>query len=343
MRKPRLAATCRPGLVTGLIAGLIVFIIQCLIPSALARTWLVGPEFYLKTPGEAIRQARNGDTIKIIAGTYENDTATIDQNDLTIIGVNGFAHLKSSAPIANGKAIWVTRGRNITLRNIEFSGARVRDRNGAGIRLEHGSLTLDNCYFHHNEMGLLSSNDPNIRAVIKNSEFSSNQQDYPATGKLSHNIYLGAIAEFQMENSISRAAHYGHTVKSRARKTTLINNRIFDEGDISASYLVDLPNGGLVLIENNYFYRNGGAQNNAVISYGAEGMQYAENALTVKFNNAINDGGVMFLLKNHSDITAALTHNRMTGLTAEEIPGIEKDGFWDRMKRKIRDNLGQAQ
>lgn len=192
-----------------LICGLIPVIFMIFPFAGQAKTWLVGPDFLLKKPSEAIKRAEDGDIIKIVAGIYENDYGIIDQNNLILEGVNGFAHLKSSGPIPGGKAIWVTNGNNITIRNIEFSGAKVPDKNGAGIRLQRGALILDNCYFHDNEMGILTAGRPNINLLIKNSEFSRNTQNYPVTGKLSHNIYVGMIAEFIMENSISRGARYG--------------------------------------------------------------------------------------------------------------------------------------
>lgn len=304
---------------------------------AIAKIWLVGPNFQMTTPSAAIKRAKDGDIIKITAGLYENDYAIITQNNLTLMGVNGFAHLKSSGPVPGGKAIWTIRGGNITLQNIEFSGARVADKNGAGIRLEGGSLTLENCYFHDNEMGLMTSNNPNIRLRIINSEFNRNRQNYLMTKKLSHNIYVGAIAEFTLDNSISRGAQYGHAVKGRARKTHIKNSRILDEGAISASYLIDLPNGGEALIENNYLYKNKGAQNKALISYGGEGMKYDKNALTIQYNTAINEDGLAFLLKNHSSVAGRITGNRTTNIAIDEVSAIERDGFWDRIKNKIQD------
>ena len=318
---------------------LIVTIFTAFPDNAQAKTWLVGPDFQLKKPSEAINRAQSGDIIKIVAGLYENDYSVIRQDNLILEGVGGFAHLKSSGPVPGGKAIWVINGTNITIRNIEFSGVKVPDKNGAGIRLQRGALILDNCYFHNNEMGLLTAAGPDIRLLIKNSEFSRNTQNYPVTGKLSHNIYVGMIAEFIMKNSISRGAQYGHAVKSRARKTIIINNRIFDEGDISASYLIDTPNGGEVIIENNYLYKSKNSRNNALISYGAEGMKYEDNALTIKYNTAINASGIAFLLRNHSPIDVQNTGNILTRISVSEIPGIEKDGFWDRMKNRIRNYL----
>jgi len=324
---------------TGRFFCLTAMVIWGLTSSGQARTWLVGPDFLIKTPSKAIERAENGDTIKIIAGIYENDYAVINQDNLTIVGINGFAHLKSSGSVPGGKAIWIINGNNVTIRNIEFSGARVPDKNGAGIRLQHGSLTLDNCYFHDNEMGLLTAGDPKIHLTIENSEFSRSRQDYLITGKLSHNIYVGEIGRFVMENSISRGAEYGHLVKSRARNTVIRNNRLFDEGDISASYLIDIPNGGNAIIENNYLYRNKGAQNNALISYGAEGMKYSQNSLTIKYNTAINESGMAFLVRNFSNVSVTIVANKTTNITANEIFGVSGYGFWARIKNKIRDIL----
>ncbi len=304
--------------------------------SAQAKTWLVGPDFLLHKPSEAIKLAKDGDIIKIVAGLYKNDYAIINQSDLTIEGVNGFAHLKSSGLVPGGKAIWVTNGTNITIRNIEFSGARVPDKNGAGIRLQGGTLTLENCYFHDNEMGILTAGKPDISLFIYKSEFNRNTQDYSVTKKLSHNIYVGTIAVFLLENSISRGAKYGHTVKSRAQNTIIRNNRIFDEGDISASYLIDIPNGGQVMIENNYLFKNKGAQNNALISYGTEGMRYDKNDLTIKYNTAISETKNAILLRNRSNIDAKILRNNLTRVVSDQ--GI-MSGFWRKAKEKINDML----
>ena len=46
---------------------------------------------------------------------------------------------------------------------IEFSGAKVGGRNGAGIRLEGADLTIRDSYFHHNQMGLLTGRNPDSR------------------------------------------------------------------------------------------------------------------------------------------------------------------------------------
>jgi len=49
----------------------------------------------------------------------------------------------------------VIRGNDVIVENIEFSGARVPDRNGAGIRPEGRNFTVRNCRFYDCENGIL--------------------------------------------------------------------------------------------------------------------------------------------------------------------------------------------
>src|SRR5258707_1001241 len=73
----------------------------------------------------------------------------------------------------DGKAI-LTINTDVTLYNIEFSGAAVADGNGAGIRYQGGNLVLDHCYFHDNQDGLLAASDLAGSITITNSEFAGN-------------------------------------------------------------------------------------------------------------------------------------------------------------------------
>src|SRR6202142_959275 len=94
-----------------------------------------GKEF--STLAAAIAASQNGDVIQVQAGTYTNDFATIKTN-ITIEGVGGMVNLVATVPPPNGKAILVTNT-DVTLDNIAFSGAKVADGNGAGIRYQAGN------------------------------------------------------------------------------------------------------------------------------------------------------------------------------------------------------------
>jgi len=60
------------------------------------------------------------------------------------------------------------------IETIEFSGAKAGDRNGAGIRLEGKDLTLRNCFFHHNENGILTAVNEESDIFIEYSDFGYN-------------------------------------------------------------------------------------------------------------------------------------------------------------------------
>jgi len=245
----------------------------------------VGPGKALQRPSMAAKAAHDGDTIEIEAGTYAGDAAIWRQNNLTIRGVNGRAHLKAAGADAEDKGIWVIKGKNTTVENIEFSGARVHDRNGAGIRQEGANLTVRHCSFNDNQNGILAGANPESEIVIENSEFANNGEGDGQT----HNMYIGAIKRFTLRASYSHHADIGHNVKSRARETFLLYNRIMDEQTGTASYEVDLPNGGRAYLIGNLIQKGPQADNTTLVAYGKEGLPYATNELYIVNNTMVSD------------------------------------------------------
>jgi hypothetical protein len=209
-----------------------------LAPGAVIR---VGPGRELARPSAAAKIARDGDVIEIDAGNYDGDAASWTQNGLTIRGVGGRAHLRAAGAHAEGKAIWVIKGANTTIENVEFSGAVVGDGNGAGIRQEGAGLIVRNSFFHHNQNGILAGRNDASDIVIEHSEFASNGNGEGNT----HNIYIGEVRSFTLRYSSVHHAVVGHDVKSRALTNHIAYNRIMDENDGRSSYAIDLSNGGL--------------------------------------------------------------------------------------------------
>src|SRR5450432_1944974 len=141
-------------------------------PSVRAATRAVGPGKTYAKPCAAIAAAQDGDLIEIDAGTYAGDVCAIARSGLTLRGVGGRAHLDAAGAAYGGKGTWVIQGANTTVENLELSGAKVPDMNGAGIRQEGAGLVVRNCYFHDNEDGILSGGGGDI--VIEGSEFANN-------------------------------------------------------------------------------------------------------------------------------------------------------------------------
>jgi hypothetical protein len=248
-----------------------------------ARTWRVGPDRSLKTPSAAAAVARDGDTVLIDAGTYVGDVATWTQDDLTLRGDGGRAHLLADGQSAQGKAIWVIAGDRTKVDRLEFSGATVPDQNGAGIRQEGDGLTVTRSWFHHNQNGILAGANPESDIVIRRSRFFRSG----AGDGYTHNLYIGSVRSLTVTGSYLWGADVGHELKSRAATNTIVGNRITDD-DATASYSVDLPNGGRSLIAGNVIIQGPNSENSTLISYGAEGFTDVSRTLWVVNNTFVN-------------------------------------------------------
>jgi parallel beta helix pectate lyase-like protein len=285
-------------------------------PKASGRVLRVGPARDIKTIHDAAAQAKDGDTIEIDAGTYTGDVAVWHASNLTIRGVGGRPHLVADGEAAEGKAIWVTAGSNIRIENIEFSGATVPDNNGAGIRAEGANLTVFNCYFHDNQEGILTSDDPNSDIVIDASAFVHNGTQSGQT----HGIYIGHIRTLFVRGSVFQGTTIGHHIKTRADNDYILYNRILDFADGTASYSVDMSNGGRGYIIGNVIEKGAKADNFTFIAMAMEGPSLAEQELYVVGNTMVLDRSSGIFVHSRSPGMAVVADNIMAG------PGIPLQG-----------------
>ena len=237
-------------------------------------------------PSLAASAARDGDVIRIAAGDYRGDVAEWTANNLRICGTGGLARLHADGRSAQGKGIWVVSGSNIAIDSVTFHGAKVSDRNGAGIRAQHtqGDLKIVNCGFYDNENGILSSKGP-VSITIERSEFARNSNG--GEDGQTHNIYVGNIDLLMVRNSFFHEAIHGHNFKSRAKVTMLENSYLMDGARGPSSYLADFPNGGKVLMRGNLLQKGPQAPNRVAVSYGAEGLAHAVNTLDMVHNTVV--------------------------------------------------------
>lgn len=252
-------------------------------PAASGNVLKVGPQQAIRTIAAAARLARDGDTVEIEAGDYAGDVAVWQQDQLTIRGVGGRPRLVAAGASAEGKGIWVVRGGRIAIENLEFTGARVPDKNGAGIRFEKGHLVVRNCRFTVNENGILSGGG-DMTLDIENSEFGNNG----AGDGYSHNLYVGAIRKLSVTGSYFHHARAGHLLKSRAAENHILYNRLTDEAGGRASYELEFPNGGIAYVIGNIIQQSATSENSVIISFGAEGYQHPANRLYL-INNTLHD------------------------------------------------------
>jgi hypothetical protein len=277
----------------------------------------VGPTGQFATIHQAVAASASGDTIEVQAGVYTNDFTTI-RHSLTLTAVGGWVQLiTDNAQPPDGKA-YITEGAagiSVTISGFAISGVTVPDGNGAAIRYEGGNLTLDNDYIFNNQEGILGAADLSGSITITNSEFARN--GLGGDGH-THGIYVGPVSEFTLTNSYIHDTNIGHEVKSRAQNNVITNNRIFDN-DASASYSVDLPNGGTATITGNVIQQGPNSQNPAILAYGEEGIPAGyQTGATVAGNTIVNDQGSGYLLLNPGGYPVSLSGNTVFGLT--QIP-----------------------
>jgi hypothetical protein len=272
------------------------------------RVLRVGPTHRLKVPSEAAKVARDGDVIDIDAADYRGDVAVWKQNDIVIRGVGGRPHLYADGSAAQGKAIWVTAGNNIRIENIEFSGCKVPDGNGAAIRAEGADLTLLGVYIHNNEDGLLSAPNPQSNIVIENSEFAHNG----TTSGSTHGIYIGRVRNFVLRGDYFHDTVTGHHVKTRALNNYILYNRIMDYSD-TASYSIDVSNGGRTFIIGNVIEKGPRAENNAMIAYAMEGPTNPSQELYVVGNTMVMNRSSGLFIRSRSPNPAYVADNIMAG------------------------------
>jgi hypothetical protein len=235
----------------------------------------VGPQRAIKTIASCAISAKAGTIILVDSGDYVADVAVWSQDDITIRAVGGRVRLLARGAAAEGKGIWVVRANRMRVEGFDFEGAAVSSRNGAGIRLETGSLRANNCRFRYNEMGLLTNNDPNTVLEVYHCEFAYNQRP----DGHNHNLYAGQIARLTVFDSYFHHAHIGHLLKSRAAVSHVVNSRLIDGADGTASYELEFPNGGMAFVVGNTIAQSTLTENPCLISFGAEGYKWAHNAL----------------------------------------------------------------
>jgi hypothetical protein len=167
---------------------------------------------------------------------------------------------------ASGNAITATT----TLRNMRVSGGK---QVSGGV---NGIFSTGNC------AGTLA---------LENVELFDNGGDNgPA-----HNAYLASSSldpnfTVKMTGSWTHDAVYGHTFKSRAQRNIMIGNyfqgSVEKNGVLAESYLLDIPNGGVLVAKDNIFAKNAsGAGSNAMsITYAMEGIT-DQRTLSVDIEN----------------------------------------------------------
>jgi hypothetical protein len=278
-------------------------------PGAAAEVLLVGPERSLRTPSDAAAVAEDGDVVRLDPGEYV-DCAIWRASGLILEAPDGAAHVRDLA--CAGKAIWVIAGDDVTVTNITFSGARVPDQNGAGIRAEGKNLTVRNSRFYDNENGILGGTVDGSTILIENSVFERNGK---CAAHCAHGVYVNQVERLKVVGSTFRDQRVGHHLKSGALATEVIGSTIEDGPEGTASYLIDVTSGGEVVIANNQMHKGPKSENwGTAIHIAGDGAAADDAGYRISNNRLRSDNPhEVAFVRNRTVVPAVLERNRLEG------------------------------
>jgi hypothetical protein len=270
----------------------------------------VGANKEFKMPSAAAADAQDGDRVEIQPGEYF-DCAILRANKLVVEGVGDPDKVVVTDKACQGKALFVTIGEGITIRNLTLTRARVPDGNGAGIRGEGKNLVVDGVRFVNNQNGILSGTSGGSM-IVRNSVFDRNGT---CDAACAHGLYVGELDLLRVEQTRFTGTKQGHHIKSRAMRTEVSGCTIQDGPNGTASYEIEIPNGGSVVVVGNTIEKGPKAENHsAAIVIGAEGVTHPTREITVENNTFRNDGPWETAFVNNQTATeAALRGNQLFG------------------------------
>jgi len=228
------------------------------------------------------------------------------------------SHIRGVA--AEHKAALVIKGNDVTIDGLECSDISVVNGNGACIRMEGRNLTLRNVYFHDAQQGILAGKagaPEKGLLLIEDSRF-----ERLGFGARAHAIYVGedAITLHIRRSQIVSSTGYGHEIKSRAQRT-LIESSVIASLDGSDSRLVDIPNGGELIIRDSTLQKGPNSDSPDLIGVGLErgkskSKDHLINSIIIEYNTFFVERGQRTELVHVEDVPPAiLRHNKIIGGT----------------------------
>ncbi len=295
------------------------------IPKDAENVIRVGPDWEFTSIQAAWDAAQPGSLIVIdgSATYFDLDASLIasGKDNITIRGINGRPRMEvpeGEVYLVQRKGIWVINSNNITIENIEFTGARnFESKNGSGVRVEPVvNITIRDCYFHHNDNGILTSAQADSTVTIEGCEFAYNGYG----DGYSHNLYIGEVGTLVFRHNYSHHVKEGHLLKTRALNNYIEYNRLTDE-DVKDGYssgaAIDMPQGG-----NNYIIGNimhqGNDNNCRFVWYGLEekvnpgkNLYFINNTLVNDHQNMREEGFIT--VRDDPDLNIVVINNIFTG------------------------------
>ena len=254
---------------------------------------------------EALSRLKPGDVLEIAEGVYQSPII-LNVDRVTLIGRG---HVVFEKAAARGKGYIINTANDITIKNIECRNISVPDRNGACIRQEGANLTLEHVYFRNSENGILESTNKPSKILIYDSRF----EQLGRAGR-AHGIYTNTAQLYIYDSLFIAAKGEGHEIKSRGAVTEIHGSIITSLSSVD-SRLIDVPNGGKLVISNSLLHQGGFSANSQAIGYGLEGRKHSSNAIEIKDSLFLFDriGFDNMLAIDKSDVQQQYSRNLLIG------------------------------
>jgi Right handed beta helix region len=238
---------------------------------------------YFRLDDAARALGDGGGTIIVAPGTYK-DCARLGGGSITLRAATPSTAIFDGGA-CDGKATLVYWGQSLTVDGLVFQNIHVPDGNGAGIRLEHGDLTVTRSTFRNSDEGILTGNDAPASIVIERSTFSG--LGGCPEGGCAHGIYVGGYGKLTVSRVRFERGTGGHYVKSRAPVNEIVDSSFDDTGGRNTNYMIDLPAGSTGLIARNVFVQGRNKENHsALIAVAAENRDQPSAGLRIENNDA---------------------------------------------------------
>ncbi len=212
----------------------------------------------------AYKAAKPNSSITLAPGYYP-ECLVVKKSVLIVgqIGPNGERAQFDSQ--CSGKAAFVISARQFELRGVLIRDIKVRDRNGACLRVEPKTVTfrVNNIICQNSENGIIGSA---AGAVFVDSSLFSGA----GAGGRAHGIYINSAKELIIRNTIFHSTKgQGHTVKSGAART-IIQNSVLAALNGENSRALDFYGDGTLIVTGSVLQQGPNSENHDLIALARE-------------------------------------------------------------------------
>jgi hypothetical protein len=212
-----------------------------------------------------------GQSLVYIEGRFDSSGTVV--KPATGITIENLDIVDAAGGGSIGKAgVYVNGAKDLTLRRVRIAGFK-----------------------QHSANGIFATGNNTGTLLLDNVELDANG----GSGGPEHNAYINASKTdpgftFHVRGSWSHDSYYGHALKSRAQHTVVEGSYLSGQraasGTQTETYLLDVPDGGILEARNNIFVKNrsGNQSNGASLTFGVESASASRAwGLTVEHNTFV--------------------------------------------------------